>query len=94
MNWLVVIWAVNAAICFTLAVLHFLVWCHRRTSWANFFFALTAFAAVLYGLGELWMIQARTPEEFGRALWYLHIPGTFIVIGTQKSAPAEAGTLS
>ncbi len=71
----------NAAVCLTLALLHFLVWCHRRTSWANLFFALTAVGTAGYGLVELWVIQTSTTGELGRALWHLHFPGTVIVIG-------------
>jgi PAS domain S-box-containing protein len=71
----------NAAVGLTLACLHFLVWCHRRSSWANLFFALTAFGTSGYGMVELWVIQSTTVAEISRALWHLHFPGTIIVIG-------------
>ena len=44
MSWVTVIWSMTASACLTLAALHLLVWCRKRTAWANLLFALTAAA--------------------------------------------------
>ena len=69
-----------AAACLTLAALHVLVWSRRRSAWAHLFFALASVATAAYAGGELWMMRSATPEEFGRALRWLHVPVWLLIV--------------
>jgi len=80
MSWVTVIWSMTASACLTLAAIHFLVWCHRRTVWADLLFTLTSVAVAVFAIIELRMMQAETPEEFGTALRWLHVPTWVIVL--------------
>jgi two-component system sensor kinase FixL len=45
MSWVTVIWSMVASACLTLAAVNLLVWCKKRTAWANLLFSSTAVAA-------------------------------------------------
>jgi two-component system, LuxR family, sensor kinase FixL len=68
LNWVLVVWSMAASASLTLAAIHFLVWFKNRTAWANLLFSLAAMAAVATACGELWMMRAQTPAEFGTAV--------------------------
>jgi hypothetical protein len=80
MNWVTVIWSMIASACLTLGAVHFLIWCNKRTAWANLLFSLSAVAtAALAGL-ELWIMRAETAGEFGLALRWGHVPFWVVII--------------
>ncbi len=68
-----------ASACLTMALVHVLVWWRQREVRANGLFALTAVTAVIFSAGEIWMMRAGTVEEYGRAVWWTHIP-VFIML--------------
>lgn len=70
----------TAAACLTLALLHGFVWFQRRTAWGNLLFALLAVATSGLAATELWMMRADTPEEYGTALRWVHVPGFFVIV--------------
>ena len=74
MSWVTVIWSMVASACLTLAAMHLLVWCKKRTAWANLLFSLTAAATAALAGCELWMMRAETPGQFGTALRWVHVP--------------------
>ena len=80
MNWVTVIWSMIAAACLTLAAAHLLVWFRRRTAWANLLFSMTAIATAGLAACELWVMRAQTPEEFGAAIRWGHVPYWVIVV--------------
>ena len=80
MSWVTVIWSMIAAACLTLAAAHLLVWFRRRTAWANLLFSLTAVATAGVAACELWAMRAQTPEEFGAALRWAHVPYWVVVV--------------
>ena len=80
MSWVTIIWSMTAAACLTLAAIHFLIWCQRRTAWADLLFTLTSLAAAMYAGCELAMMRAETPEQFAAALRWLHVPTWVIVV--------------
>jgi len=80
MSWVTVIWSMTAAACLTLASIQFLVWCQRRSTWANLFFALTSTATAAYAAGELSMMRADTPAQFATSLRWLQVPVWVIVV--------------
>jgi PAS domain S-box-containing protein len=79
MSWVIVIWSMAASACLTLAGVHLLVWCMKRKAWASLLFSLTATATAVLAGCELWMARAETPEEFGTAVRWLHVP-TWVLI--------------
>lgn len=74
MSWVTVIWSMCAAACLTLAFVHALVWANDRSARSNLLFALVAVGAAGFAFGELWLLQAQTPEEFMVALRWSHVP--------------------
>ena len=47
---------------------------------ANLLFALMAVATTLLAAGEMWMMQAGTPEQFGMALRWGHVPVWALIV--------------
>jgi len=80
MSWVTVIWSMTASACLTLALVNFLIWCRQRSAWANLLFALMAVATAAIAGFELAMMRAVTPESFGLALRWLHVPAWVIVV--------------
>ena len=80
MSWVTVIWSMIASACLTLAAMHLLVWCKKRTAWANLLFSLTAVATAAMAGCELWMMRAETPEQFATALRWLHVPAWALIV--------------
>jgi two-component system, LuxR family, sensor kinase FixL len=80
MSWGTILWSMTAAACLTLAAIHFLIWCQRRTAWAELLFALTSLGTAMYAGCELAMMRAETPAQFATALRWLHVPTWVIVV--------------
>jgi PAS domain S-box-containing protein len=80
MNWVTIIWSMLAAVCLTLALIHGLVWVWRRQAQANLLFALIAIATAGLAVSEWWMMRADTPEQFGAALRWSHVPTWVLVL--------------
>ena len=74
MGWFTAALLVIAAACFTLAAIHAHVWLRERSVGANGAFAVLAASVGVMAFVELQMVHARTPAEFGRLLWWNHIP--------------------
>ena len=74
MSWVTIICSMVASACLTLAAVNLLVWCKKRTAWANLLFSSTAVGTAALAFCELWMMRAETPGEFGTALRWLHVP--------------------
>ena len=80
MSWVTIIWAMVASACLTLAAVNLLVWCEKRTAWANLLFSLTAVGTAGMAYCELWMMQTETPGQFGTALRWLHVPAWALLL--------------
>ena len=80
MSWVTIIWSMVASACLTLAAVNLLVWCKKRTEWANLIFSLSALGTAVFAGCELWMMRAQTPEEFGLALRWLHLPVWVLIV--------------
>ena len=80
MSWVTVVWSMAASACLTLAAMHLLVWSRRRSAWANLLFSLASAGTAAYAGCELWMMRSQTPEEFGTAVRWLHVPVWVIVV--------------
>jgi two-component system, LuxR family, sensor kinase FixL len=80
MSWITVIWSMVVSACLTLGLVHGLLWYSRRAAWANLFFATTTLSVAFLAACELWMMRTQTPEQFGEALRWFHVPGSMLVI--------------
>ena len=80
MSWITIIWSMVASACLTLAAVNLLVWCKKRTEWANLLFSLTAVGTAGMAFCELWMMRAETPAQFGTALRWLHVPAWALLV--------------
>jgi len=74
MTWLTTTWLVIASACLTLAAIHAHVWLRYREAGANAAFAVLAASIAGMGYVELRMAHADTIDEFGRMLWWYHVP--------------------
>lgn len=80
MNWVTIVWSMNASACLTLAAIHLLVWSKNRAVGSSLAFASAAVAVAGIAAGELWMMLSRSPEEFGLAARWVYLPITVLVI--------------
>ena len=74
MGWFTAGLLVVASSCLTLAAIHAHVWLRERSVGANGAFAVLAFSVASLALIELQMVRATTTAEFGRWLWWYHLP--------------------
>ena len=74
MNWVTVIWSVGGGACLTLAVIQLVVWWNDRTARVNLVFAVMAVAVAVFAVLELAMMRAETPEQWGIAVRWVHVP--------------------
>ena len=80
LNWVLIVWSMAASASLTLAAIHFLVWFKNRTGWANLLFAVAAMAVVAMACGELWMMRAETPAEFGTAVRWAQVAVWVVIL--------------
>lgn len=80
MNWITIIWSMVASACLTLAAINLLVWSRKRTDWEHLLFSLTAVGTAAMAVCELWMMGAETPEQFGTALRWYHVPAWVVIV--------------
>src|SRR4029434_725633 len=80
MNWVTIVWSMSAAMSLTLGAIHFVVWLHDRRARANLVFSVMAIAVAAFAALELAMMRAETPEQFGVAVRWLHVPAWVIIV--------------
>ena len=80
MSWVTIIWSMVTSACLTLAAMHLLIWCKKRTAWTSLLFALTAAATAAVAGCELLLMRAETAREFGTVVRWGHVPYWVIVL--------------
>jgi two-component system, LuxR family, sensor kinase FixL len=80
MSLITIIWSMVASASLTLAAVHALIWLKKRTVWADLLFSLAAVSTSGLAFCELWMMWATTPEQFGTALRWAHVPVWAIIV--------------
>jgi PAS domain S-box-containing protein len=80
MNWITVIWSINAGTCLTLAAFYGAVWCKQRENRAYLVFSCGAVAAAAISGFELWMMNATTVEQYQPLLRWVHVPAWVLTI--------------
>src|SRR5690349_7452284 len=79
--WLTVTWSMIASACITLGLVHLAIWLRDRENRADALFAVAAFAVAGVGVGEWLMMRAQTPEDYGLAMRWVHVP-LFVAIAS------------
>src|SRR5437870_10075552 len=79
MNWVTVIWSMGGGACLTLALMHLVVWWKDRTARANLVFSVMGIAVATFAALELALMRAETPEQFGMAVRWMHVPAWVII---------------
>src|SRR5215469_14539047 len=74
MSWITVIWSMNAGACSTLAAFYGAVWCKQRENRAYLVFSCSAVAASAISGFELWMMNARSVEQYQLLVRWVHVP--------------------
>src|SRR5438876_6853070 len=74
MSWITVIWSMNAGACLTLAAFYGAVWCKQRENRVYLLFSCSAVAAAAISGVELWMIHAKTVEQYQLLMRWIHVP--------------------
>src|SRR5438128_951718 len=80
MSWITVTWSMNAAACLTLAGIYFVVWCKQRDSWVHLLFSSSAVAAAAISAFELFMMNARTVEQYQLSVRWVHVPTWLLTV--------------
>ena len=80
MSWTTIIWSMSAAVCLTLAAVHFIVWSRMRDSWGYLLFAVAAVSTAVIAMLELNLIHAKTPEAYGELLRWMHVPAGILIV--------------
>ena len=80
MNWITIVWSMNAGACFVLAAVYFVVWCNQRSSWPHLFFSMSAVAAAVMALIELAMLYSTTVDEYSALIRLIHVPVWVLIL--------------
>lgn len=72
MDWVTVIWAAVGGGGLVLALLHGVVWCRNRESWANLWFSLMVFGVVALVLLEIGIMRTRDVDLFEAGVRWGH----------------------
>jgi two-component system sensor kinase FixL len=74
MSWITIVWSMAASACITLAMVHLVIWFKQTALLAHLLFSVTAISVAAIAAGELLIMHAKTTEQFGRAVWWTHLP--------------------
>jgi signal transduction histidine kinase len=80
MSWSTIIWSMSAAVCLTLAAVHFIVWSRMRDSWGHLLFSVAAVSTAVIAMLELNLIHVKTPEAYGELLRWMHVPAGILMV--------------
>src|SRR5438034_44532 len=80
MSWVTVSWSMCGGACLMLALMHLVVWWKDRTARANLVFSVMAIAAAAFAVLELALMRAETPDQFGLAIRWMHVPAWVIIV--------------
>jgi len=58
---------------------HLVIWCKQTDQWAHLLFSVTAISVAAIAALELLGMHAQSPEQFGRLIWWAHIPVFFLI---------------
>jgi PAS domain S-box-containing protein len=73
-NWITVIWSMNAGACLTLAAFYGAVWSKQRANRAYLAFSCSAVAAAVISAFELRMLNTTTVDQYQLLVRWIHVP--------------------
>ena len=80
MNWIIILWSMNAAACLTLAGIYLLVWCRQRTDLAYLVLSCSAVAGAALTGFELVLLEAQSAEDYAVILRWAQLPVWALVV--------------
>ncbi len=80
MNWITIVWLMNAGACLALAAIYFVLWCSQRKSWMYLAFSCSAVAGAALTAFELALLRAQTTEQYGVILRWAQLPIWVLVV--------------
>jgi PAS domain S-box-containing protein len=80
MNWITLLWSMNAGACLTLAAFYCAVWCKQRQNWVYLLFSCSAIAAAVISIFELGMMHAQTAERYQLLIRWIHVPVWVLIL--------------
>jgi two-component system, LuxR family, sensor kinase FixL len=84
MGWVTILYVAMAAFSATIAGIYLGAWLMQREATSYLLFALLAVSIAFLAATELWMLRARTPEEYATALRWFQVPawsGFLAIVG-------------
>ncbi|MET0984704.1 MAG: hypothetical protein ABW034_04780, partial [Steroidobacteraceae bacterium] len=79
MSYVTILWSAAATAGLLLGLLHGLVWLYDRRALANLAFAIAGIGLTAGAITEIGMLHARTPQEWGEWVWWIHVP-LFVIV--------------
>lgn len=76
-----IVWSMMAGACLALGIIHLAAWIRHVRRLENLAFSVLAFSVAAIAIGELLLMRARTPAEFGEILRWIHIPIFTAIVG-------------
>lgn len=86
MSWITVIWSAGMGACLVLALMHLLVWCRDRRSFANLFFPVIALGIIAMGACELETMRTGSTDVYletvrlGHLLFGIVVPASLLFV--------------
>lgn len=80
MSWITIAWSMVVSACLTLAVIHLVIWLRGTDQRAHLLFSVTAISVAAIAACELLAMHAHSPEQFGKVVWWAHLPVFFAVV--------------
>jgi two-component system, LuxR family, sensor kinase FixL len=82
MHWVTITWSMVASACFTLAMMHLIIWLKQRSRLTHLLFFLAAMGVAGIALGELMLMRSQTPEQYGLIVRWIHVPLFLALVST------------
>ena len=82
MNWITVIWSAVAGASLAMALMHLLIWCRDRSSWANLCFSINVVGVLGLAAAEMACLRTLSPVEYGDAVRWGHLAFTVAFVGS------------
>ena len=80
MSWITIVWSMTVWGCLTLAILHLVIWFKQGDQFAFLLFSVIGTSVAAIAVCELLAMHAQSPEQFGRVVWWAHLPVFFAVV--------------
>jgi PAS domain S-box-containing protein len=74
MSWITIVWSMVTSACLTLALTHVVIWFRQKDQYAHLLLSVTAISVAAIAVCELLTMYAQSPEQYGRIMWWAHIP--------------------